>query len=128
MKIIIVNKGGYKFSKSVLENKLTTFLSQKKLPQEILIEIVIVNTGDMVQLSKMYLHEKAGSVHNVLSFVESEVRDFILPPDKFKRLGTVAICYPVAKEEAKEEGILVDDKVYELAKHGLLHLLGQHHN
>ncbi len=128
MKIIIVNKGGFKFSKSVLENKLTAFLNQKQLPQRTLFEVAIVDTGDMVQLSKMYLHEKEGSAHNVLSFVESEVRDFILPPDKFKRLGTIAICYPVAKYESKKEGVSIDVKVYELAKHGLLHLLGQHHN
>jgi len=128
MKVIIANVGGYPLSSNELQKKLVTFLSSLGLPSNILVEIAVISESDMVTLGKMYLHEKGSRAHNVLSFVETEVLEFVQPPDKLKHLGTVAVCFPVAENEARLSGILVDEKVYELAKHGILHLIGQHHH
>jgi ssRNA-specific RNase YbeY (16S rRNA maturation enzyme) len=42
-------------------------------------------------------------------------------------LGEIVVCYPKVVEEAKNEDVLIDDKVYELVEHGAFHLLGIHH-
>lgn len=49
-------------------------------------------------------------------------------PDDVLRLGDIVISYPQAVKEAGEENKLVDDKIIELALHGLDHLMGKHHD
>lgn len=77
--------------------------------------------------------------HNVLSFplVENE-NQFISPTaqsakggfakEKNLALGDIVVCYPLAQVEANRDDVLVDTKVNELVQHGLLHLLGVHHD
>ncbi|MBI3577041.1 rRNA maturation RNase YbeY [Candidatus Gottesmanbacteria bacterium] len=52
---------------------------------------------------------------------------FAAVPDDVLRLGDIVISYPQAIKEAAEENQLVDDKIIELALHGLDHLMGIHH-
>ena len=66
----------------------------------------------------------------VLSFSQTEKKggkEFFSSPDDFLRLGDVIVCCPVASEMAQEAGITVDEQIEDLAAHGLLHLLGIHH-
>jgi probable rRNA maturation factor len=42
-------------------------------------------------------------------------------------LGDIVVCYPIAQQESNRDNMLVDDKINELISHGLLHLLGEHH-
>ena len=80
----------------------------------------------MMQVGNKYLKDK--KLHNVLSFVPSEVKGgFVYPPDGKIHLGEIIVCYPQAVREAGEENVLIDDRVYELIEHGALHLLGIHH-
>jgi rRNA maturation RNase YbeY len=90
------------------------------------VNILIVGKNEMEKIGKKYL-SKNEPVHNLLSFVAGEIdNSFIEPPDNILHLGDIAVCYPVAVNEANEEGVLVDEKVIELI-HGAYHLLGIHH-
>ena len=66
----------------------------------------------------------------MLSFSLSESREnsqFVDAPDNILRLGDIIVSYPQAVVEAMDEEKLVDVKIGELVEHGLLHLLGEHH-
>ncbi|OGM05673.1 rRNA maturation RNase YbeY [Candidatus Woesebacteria bacterium GWB1_43_5] len=123
----IRNAGSFKVDISGLEKKLKQFLATKTA-KPCHVEVAIVDAGEMKRLGKTYLKEESGQPHNVLSFPTAEVgKNFIFPPDGTKRLGEVAVCYPKALAEAKDEGKKADEKICELAQHGIRHLLGIHH-
>lgn len=67
-------------------------------------------------LAKKYLGD--AHPHNVLSF----------PQNDLSVLGDIVVCYPLAQEEANRDNVLVDTKICELVTHGMLHLLGEHHD
>ena len=80
----------------------------------------------MVDVGNKYL--KDNKVHNVLTFVDSEVeKEFKYPSHDVNYLGEIIVCFPFVVEEAKREEKLIEEKVYELVEHGARHLLGEHH-
>ncbi len=131
LKIDVIHLSGgsnYPVNYSTLITKLKNFLSKRKIKDADLV-VVITDEEEMIRLGKKYLKETRGTAHNVLSFPNSEIKgEFIYPPKEKNKLGEVIVCYPLALEEANEEGKNIDDKIYELASHGVLHLLGIHHN
>ncbi len=48
-------------------------------------------------------------------------------PDGRRHLGDIAVCYPVAREQARRARHSPEREVAVLALHGLLHLLGYDH-
>jgi len=80
----------------------------------------------MRSLSKKYKGED--KTRNILSFSLSEGESTHLDNDDVLRLGDIVISYPQVIRDASEEETLVDDKVDELTKHGMLHLLGINHD
>ena len=78
----------------------------------------------MAKLNKQY-RDKEGTT-NVLSFPLSEGMPSYLPTD-ILRLGDIVISYPMVIKEASQQELMVDDRVDELVRHGMLHLLGLHH-
>jgi len=48
-------------------------------------------------------------------------------PDDWWYLGDVVISYPQALKQAQEHNLLVDEEIDRLVEHGVLHLLGIHH-
>lgn len=98
---------------------------------------MICGTRKSLELAKKFLGDD--SPHNVLSFPLAEegaptvsptaksAKGFLDYHDGRLVLGDVVICYPLAQEDASLDDMLVDDKISELVEHGLLHLLGEHH-
>ncbi len=91
------------------------------------LEVSIIFVGDrkMAGLNKHYL--KREGTTDVLSFPLTE-SPFIGPPDDFLRLGDIVISFPQARKQAMQYGRTVDEEINLLVEHGLLHLLGKHHN
>ena len=52
---------------------------------------------------------------------------FVLPPGEPVNLGDVVVSYPRAVEQASQFGHSVDRELGYLVAHGVLHLLGYHH-
>ncbi len=68
---------------------------------------------------------------DVLSFPQHErheLHDFPLPEGVPPHLGDVVISFPEAVKTAKRYGKLVDDQLCFYLEHGLMHLLGYHHD
>lgn len=127
MVAVNVKNFGFSLNETSLKKKLDKLLKEK-FRDKVEVDLAIVDEDHMVSLGKRYLNESGSSVHNVLSFPTAETKgEFIYPKDGVKRLGEVVICYPKALQEARVEGVAIDKKIYELAEHGLRHLLGEHH-
>lgn len=126
IKVFVTKQSNYPVKVPVIKKKLAEFLVKKGIVSDAEVSVAIVGESKMMEIGKKFL--KDGKLHNVLSFVAEEERGkFVYPPDKRIRLGEIIVCYPVAVKESIEEGVLIDEKVYELIEHGAMHLLGFHH-
>jgi rRNA maturation RNase YbeY len=127
IKVYIKKQGNYPLSSPQLKKKLKKFLKDKGIVSNADVSVYFSGKSRMKKLTKKYLGEEV--IHNVLTFATAEGNSsFVYPPDDLIHLGEVVICYPEVLEEAKKQGKMIDDKVYELAEHGAMHLLGIHHD
>lgn len=96
------------------------------MPAEVSLSVV----GDRMMRNLNKRFRQIDATTNVLSFplaVNHTRQRFVDPPDNKLYLGDIVISYPQAREDAAQENKLVDDKIDELVEHGLMHLLGNHH-
>ena len=84
------------------------------------INVSIVSTSEIKKLNKKYRGKNSPT--DVLSFN----LDQKLPNGDFL-IGEVVVCESTAKKQAKEYGNTYPKEVAELVEHGVLHLLGEHH-
>ncbi|HBB76568.1 rRNA maturation RNase YbeY [Candidatus Woesebacteria bacterium RIFOXYC1_FULL_41_14] len=126
IKVLVTKQSNYPVKVPAIKKKLADFFTQKGIVSDAEVTVAIVGEKKMKEIGAKYL--KDGKLHNVLSFVAEDVKGkFVYPPDDKIRLGEIIVCYPVAVKESIEEGVLIDERVYELIEHGALHLLGFHH-
>jgi len=127
IKVNIKKQSNYPVSAKDIKEKLAKFLESSGIQSDAVVNVSIVGQSKMLELASQYLGEK-DVLHNVLSFPASETKGiFVYPPDGIIRLGEIVVCYPKSIEDAKIEGVLVSEKVYELIEHGARHLMGEHH-
>lgn len=88
------------------------------------VSVAIIGDRKMRSLNKKY--RNLDKTTNVLSFSQIEGEMSVMPKDMLF-LGDVVVSYPKVIEEAAAENMMVDDRICELIEHGVLHLLGQHH-
>lgn len=93
------------------------------------LDVSIVGVRKITQLNETLLHHEGST--DVLSFPQHEkaqLDDFPLPDHVPPHLGDIVISFPAAVESAKRYGRRVDDQLCFYLEHGLLHLLGYHHD
>lgn len=88
--------------------------------QQIHVSITISNDKEIQKLNKKYL--KRDYATDVLSFSTNELQE-----DGSMYLGDIIVNKEQAKRQAKEYGNDLEHEIAELSAHGLLHLLGVHH-
>ena len=86
------------------------------------LSVALVDEQLMAELNEKYRGYDRPT--NVLSFSMSEGEFPHLHPEI---LGDVVICVPVAKREAEEGGLTLEQRLTELLVHGILHLVGFDH-
>ncbi len=92
------------------------------------LDISVVGTRKIKVLNESQL--KHNGTTDVLSFPQHEknkLEDFPMPPGFPPHLGDIVISFPEAVASAKRYGKLVDDQICFYLEHGLMHLLGYHH-
>ncbi len=116
--MIEINDDDFKVDKDRYLDKLA------KLAEELDIEgNIVIKLGDKEEsraLNKQYREKDYPT--DVLSFPFNED----VPEEGFY-LGDIFICYPVAEEQAKENGITLEEELFTLMIHGVLHLAGYDH-
>jgi len=115
----------YRVNRKRIKKAILEVLTEQEVKGQIEVSVAIVGDRKMRSLSKKYKGED--KTRNILSFSLSEGESTHLDNDDVLRLGDIVISYPQVIRDASEEEVLVDDKVDELAKHGMLHLLGINH-
>ncbi len=126
--INILADAKFPFDRSALRTHLTKVLAKYKLVSGVEIEVLVVGSRKMAELHKTYMQLPGPT--DVLSFPlndPSDSRSFVASPDGILRLGDIVICYSVAVTEALAKQVKIDTQLQFLAEHGLMHLLGFHH-
>ncbi len=126
--INILADAKFPLDRAALRNHLTSVLAKYRLTDGVEMAVSVVGKRKMTELHMLYMHLPGPT--DVLSFPLNDPADdrpFMASPDGILRLGDVVVCYPVAVEEALEKQVKVDQQVQFLAEHGLMHLLGYHH-
>lgn len=112
-------------------------LEARKITGKIEIEINIIGDRKMTQLNGKFLKKKGTT--DVISFplqekkeIETQAFDknskqIFVNPDGVLRLGSIFISYPQTRRQANLHKLLVDEEISQLVEHGMLHLLGYHH-
>jgi probable rRNA maturation factor len=124
LRVLIFVESRYKVNRKRIKTALSNFLTEQRINSPVEVSVAIVGDRKMRQLSKKYKGED--KTRNILSFSLSEGEKIEVPPGVM-RLGDIIISYPVVITEAARDEDLVDDKIDELVVHGLMHLLGLHH-
>ncbi len=124
VKVLIYVESRYKVKRKRISSAVDSVLEENNINSPLEVSIAVVGDRKMRKLNKKY-RDKDGTT-NVLSFPLSEGKSTSLPPGVL-RLGDIVISYPQVIREAAAQELLVDDRVEELVKHGMLHLLGLHH-
>lgn len=90
----------------------------------------VVDEERMRFLNENYKHHQGTT--DVLSFVmhdpEQPTPSFTETEQTKKQYGDIFLCFPVIEDEAKEDGVSVQEQLEFLLEHGCLHLLGHHHD
>ncbi|MDO8657459.1 MAG: rRNA maturation RNase YbeY [Candidatus Levybacteria bacterium] len=124
VKVLIFVESRYKVDRKRINNSVLNLLKEQGVKGPAEVSIAIVGDRKMHALNKKYKGQDKTT--NVLSFSLSEGESSTLPSD-ILRLGDVVVSYPQVIKEAAKEEVMVDDKVEELVNHGIMHLLGIHH-
>lgn len=114
----------YKVNRKRIVKAIADLIRNQSVGQDVVISVAIVGDRKMRALSKKY--RNLDKTTNVLSFPIHEGKPMVLPAGSFQ-LGDVVISYPEVIREAARDEMLVDDRIEELAVHGVTHLLGIHH-
>ncbi len=122
--VVIFVESRYKVNRKRIKNSISAILLDQQVTGPVEVSVAIVGDRKMRELNKKYRDKDQTS--NVLSFSLSEGEAMASPSDVLQ-LGDIVISYPQVIKEASEQEMFVDDKVDELIKHGLFHLLGVHH-
>lgn len=125
VKVNVSKQSNYPISGVKVRKFLQTFFKNHGIVSDAECNVSLVGEAKMKALGKKY-YKKDNRIHNVFSFVESEVPNF-KHIDNIMRLGEIVVCFPIVLDEAKKENKLIEEKVLELVEHSALHLLGIHH-
>lgn len=133
--VLISADSKFPVSRLKIRKAIVELLEAKRITLDIEVSILICGRRKSQELAKKYL--KDDKPHNVLSFpLIEDTKNFVSPTGKSVigfaeqetlTLGDIVICYPLAQIDANDDDMRVDDKINELVQHGLLHLLGEHH-
>lgn len=114
----------YPVNRRAIKKTVEAALGERGVSGNIEVSISIVGDRKMRSLNKKYRNKDYTT--DVLSFSQVE-GEGVASPDGVLRLGDIIISFPQARKNAGKKETLVDEEINFLVKHGLLHLLGIHH-
>ncbi len=145
VEVLIFVESRYRVDRKRIKSTVFSVLEEQKIYSPLEVSVAIVGDRKMKALNKKYRQKETTT--NVLSFSLAEGQNTYLPrrqtglpagktglptgqggvPNDILRLGDVVVSYPQVIREASASEVLVDDRIEELIRHGMLHLLGMHH-
>jgi len=124
LKVLITADSRFKFDRKRVRKAVEGLLLERGVRGEVILSVSVVGERKIKELNKKYLGRDG--VTDVLSF--SQVEGESVPESEGLMLGDVVVCYSVAKKQAVGLNKLLDEEIEFLVLHGVLHLLGVHHD
>lgn len=116
-----------RFDRKRIREAAEKLLKEQGIKQTVVLSLAMVGERKIRELEKKYFGED--KVTDVLSFPQMEGERIPGEEEENKLiLGDVVVCYPQAKKQALRFNRLLDDEIEFLVNHGVLHLLGVHHD
>lgn len=132
--VIVSSDPEYRVNRMDIQATVTEVLKRFNVTDKVEIGVTIVGDKKMHEINQKY--RGLDQTTNVLSFALEDPASlnlkhipslgFISSPDNILRLGDILISYPQAIEEARNDGVTVDEAIRYLVEHGMNHLLGDH--
>ena len=135
IKVLISADSKYPVDRKRIRKLVQEFLKEQGVRAGVGVGVAIVGDRKMKVLNEQYMKHEGTT--DVLSFPEVgpafvkgplESSGFVEPTEIGDHLGDLVVSWPQAMKQAMERNIMVDDEVDFLIRHGLLHLLGVHHD
>ncbi len=136
--VLISADSKFPINRPKIRQAVESVVRQKGVSSDVEVSVLVCGERKAGELARRYLGEER--LHNVLSFpLADELTPKAFPagkraPDFVEKqggvlvLGDIVVCYSLAQQEANRDNVLVDTKIDELVSHGVLHLLGEHHD
>lgn len=105
-----------------LQQHLETVLHRLGLADRLKLELVVVGDKKITELNRQFLQHNYPT--DVLSFPDGATAQ---EPGSERSLGSIVISAETAERQADQAGIPIETEIKTLTTHGLLHLLGYHH-
>ncbi len=125
LKLEVKADSRYRFNRKKIREGVLKLLTEQGIKQPVELSLLVVGERKIKDLEKRYFGEE--KVTDVLSFPQMEGQN-IPGEENILTLGDVVVCYPQAKRQALKFNRLLDDEIEFLVNHGVLHLLGIHHD
>ena len=122
---LIFVESRYKVNRKRIKQTVENVVTKNEISSPVEVSVAIVGDRKMRELSKKYKGED--KTRNILSFSQTEGEAIPVSNGETLRLGDIVLSYPQVIRDASRDEMLVDDKVDQLVEHGMLHLLGVHH-
>ena len=127
MEIELSIKADPAFRRKVHQERLNRIVSQallrERIAEPVTLGLLITDDEGIKGLNLRYRGQDKET--DVLAFgMEDDQDTFISPPSFPSHLGDLVVSYPRAVAQAEEYGHSVEEELYRLVVHGLLHLLG----
>ncbi|MCL5746931.1 MAG: rRNA maturation RNase YbeY [Patescibacteria group bacterium] len=122
--VLIFVESRYRINRKRIKATVDRVIDKNGVESSVEVSVAVVGDRKMRALSKKYKGED--KTRNILSFSQTEGEPINSPNDTL-RLGDIILSFPEVIKDASRDEMLVDDKVDELVEHGLMHLLGIHH-
>lgn len=123
-RVLLYVESRYQVNRKRIKAAIQFVLDDQNIQTPIEVSVAIIGDRKMRLLNKQY--RNLDKTTNILSFPLAEGEQTKMPQD-IMRVGDIIISYPMVIKEASAQDMLVDDRVEELVQHGMLHLLGLHH-
>jgi probable rRNA maturation factor len=125
VKIDIYTSPHYPVDRKVIRQAVGETLNKVGIKSVVEVGVSVVGDRKVRVLNRKFRGQDKTT--NVLSFPLNGPNTELEVQGKTTPLGDVVISYPVARNEAAEQNLLVDQMLGRLTVHGMLHLLGFDH-
>ncbi|MBU1200319.1 rRNA maturation RNase YbeY [Patescibacteria group bacterium] len=127
LRVLIKADGRYGFDRKRVREAVRSLLLEREIKGDVVLSILVVGERKIKELNKKYLGKD--EVTDVLSFSQMNPPSYkTTARQRELMLGDVVVCYSVAKKQAVKMNKLLDEEIEFLVLHGVLHLLGVHHD
>lgn len=122
----------YPVNREMIRQRIAGVLKQRRVKGKIMVSVTVVGDRKMRSINKQYRQKDYST--DVLSFPTydptqpMEEGGFSQAEELGIVLGDIIVAYPQAVKIASEKRRYLDDVIGDLVEHGMLHLLGIHHD